>query len=74
MLSCAPLKKRLTKKNHFLSNQTQRTTQHQQRYIVIPERPQGTEGWGEARLARLVTRDSLIGVRRALTPAEVGGG
>jgi nitrile hydratase subunit alpha len=31
------------------------------RYIVLPERPAGTEGWGEARLATLVTRDAMIG-------------
>jgi nitrile hydratase subunit alpha len=32
------------------------------RYIVIPERPAGTDGWSEQRLAELVTRDSMIGV------------
>ena len=32
------------------------------RYIVLPMRPQGTEGWDEARLATLVTRDAMIGV------------
>ncbi len=32
------------------------------RYLVLPMRPAGTEGWDEARLAALVTRDSLIGV------------
>jgi nitrile hydratase alpha subunit len=31
------------------------------RYLVVPERPAGTEGWGEAELAALVTRDCLIG-------------
>jgi nitrile hydratase subunit alpha len=31
------------------------------RYLVIPQRPRGTEGWDEARLATLVTRDSMIG-------------
>jgi nitrile hydratase len=31
------------------------------RYLVLPERPAGTEGWDEARLAGLVTRDSMIG-------------
>ena len=31
------------------------------RYIVIPNRPSGTEGWTEAQLAELVTRDSMIG-------------
>lgn len=36
------------------------------RYIVVPERPAGTEGWDEAALAALVTRDSMIGVTKAL--------
>jgi nitrile hydratase subunit alpha len=34
------------------------------RYMVLPERPAGTTGWSEGRLAELVTRDSLIGVAR----------
>jgi nitrile hydratase len=34
------------------------------RYMVLPERPAGTEGWSEEKLAALVTRDSLIGVAR----------
>ena len=32
------------------------------RYLVAPRRPNGTENWSEAELARLVTRDSMIGV------------
>src|SRR6202008_386977 len=32
------------------------------RYIVLPMRPAGTEGWSEERLAALVNRDSMIGV------------
>jgi nitrile hydratase len=32
------------------------------RYIVLPMRPAGTEGWSEGRLATLVNRDSMIGV------------
>ncbi len=32
------------------------------RYIVLPMRPAGTDGWSEERLATLVTRDSMIGV------------
>jgi len=32
------------------------------RYIVLPMRPAGTEGWNEERLATLVNRDSMIGV------------
>ena len=31
------------------------------RYIVLPMRPTGTEGWSEEQLAALVTRDSLVG-------------
>jgi nitrile hydratase len=38
------------------------------RYLVLPERPDGTEGMDEAALAKLVTRDSMIGVARALPP------
>ena len=38
------------------------------RYLVLPERPKGTEGWSEERLAGLVTRDSMIGVARASEP------
>ena len=32
------------------------------RYIVLPQRPVGTEGWSEERLASVVTRDAMIGV------------
>ncbi len=32
------------------------------RYLVLPMRPAGTEGWSEERLAALVTRDCMIGV------------
>ena len=32
------------------------------RYLVLPVRPEGTEGWSEEDLVKLVTRDSLIGV------------
>ena len=31
------------------------------RYLVVPQRPAGTEGWGEEQLADLVTRDCMIG-------------
>jgi len=34
------------------------------RYMVLPLRSRGTDGWNEERLAALVTRDSLIGVAR----------
>jgi len=36
------------------------------RYLVLPQRPSGTEGMSERQLAKLVTRDSLIGVVDAL--------
>lgn len=36
------------------------------RYMVLPLRPAGTDGWPEDRLAALVTRDSLIGAQREL--------
>jgi nitrile hydratase len=32
------------------------------RYLVLPRRPEGTEGWSEERLAGIVTRDSMVGV------------
>jgi nitrile hydratase len=38
------------------------------RYLVVPERPSGTEGWSEERLATLVTRDSMIGTGLAKSP------
>ena len=38
------------------------------RYAVLPVRPDGTEGWEEARLAALVTRDSMVGTGRPLPP------
>lgn len=38
------------------------------RYLVIPERPAGTEGWSEEQLATLVTRDAMIGTGLALAP------
>jgi len=41
------------------------------RYLVLPERPAGTEGWDEARLATLVTRDSMIGTGLASAPEAV---
>ena len=40
------------------------------RYLVLPQRPAGSEGLGEAELARLVTRDAMIGVIR-LPPVTV---
>ena len=41
------------------------------RFLVVPMRPAGTEGWSEEQLADLVTRDSMIGTGLARTPAEL---
>lgn len=38
------------------------------RYLVLPKRPDGTDGMAEHALAELVTRDSMIGVTEALSP------
>ncbi|MBM3226663.1 MAG: nitrile hydratase subunit alpha, partial [Candidatus Tectomicrobia bacterium] len=39
------------------------------RYMVLPERPAGTEHLSETELRDLVTRDAMIGVARIATPA-----
>ncbi|MGE0747362.1 MAG: nitrile hydratase subunit alpha [Rhodospirillales bacterium] len=41
------------------------------RFMVVPMRPAGTEGWSEERLAALITRDSMIGTGLALPPEAV---
>ena len=41
------------------------------RYLVLPMRPAGTEGWSEERLAALVTRDSMIGTRLPLNAEKL---
>jgi nitrile hydratase subunit alpha len=40
------------------------------RYLVIPERPRGSEGMSQEELARLVTRDSMVGAEKLRVPAE----
>ena len=42
------------------------------RYMVLPERPAGTEGLSEGELAALVTRDAMIGVAKVAAPARSG--
>jgi nitrile hydratase subunit alpha len=42
------------------------------RYLVLPERPAGTDGWSEEALAGLVTRNSMIGVEKVRSPAGDG--
>ncbi|QDG93899.1 nitrile hydratase subunit alpha (plasmid) [Rhizobium sp. NIBRBAC000502774] len=41
------------------------------RYLVLPERPAGTEGWSEEQLVELVTRDSMIGTGFPKNPADL---
>ena len=40
------------------------------RFMVVSQRPSGTEGWSEERLAALVTRDSMIGTGVPMPPGE----
>jgi nitrile hydratase alpha subunit len=40
------------------------------RYLVLPQRPRGTDNFNEEQLAALVTRDSMIGVVRANQPSN----
>jgi nitrile hydratase subunit alpha len=42
-----------------------------QRYLVLPERPAGTEGWSVDELTELVTRDCMIGVARSMVSERV---
>ena len=42
------------------------------RYLVLPERPAGTEGMSEVQLAELVTRDAMVGVIKVAAPAAGG--
>ncbi len=42
------------------------------RYLVIPERPPGTEKLGDDELAALVTRDAMVGVAKVAAPARAG--
>jgi nitrile hydratase subunit alpha len=44
-----------------------------QRYMILPQRPPGTEHMSEDELAALVTRDSMIGVALIDAPAEIEG-
>lgn len=41
------------------------------RYLVLPQRPGGTDGWSEEQLANLVTRDSMIGTGLPKQPNEM---
>jgi len=41
------------------------------RYLVLPERPAGTDDWNEDALSLLVTRNSMIGVEKAIAPRGI---
>jgi nitrile hydratase len=41
------------------------------RFLVLPMRPPGTEGWSEERLAALVTRDCMIGMGLPRSPKDL---
>ena len=41
------------------------------RFLVLPMRPAGTDGWSEEKLAELVTRDSMIGTGLPKNPSEI---
>ena len=40
------------------------------RYLVLPERPAGTEAWSESQLEGIVTRDAMIGTAKVIVPAS----
>jgi nitrile hydratase subunit alpha len=42
------------------------------RFLVLPRRPAGTDGWSEEKLAALVTRDSMVGTGMAKSATEAG--
>jgi len=44
------------------------TAEH--RYLVLPERPAGTEGLSESALAALVTRDAMVGIAKLAPPGS----
>lgn len=41
------------------------------RFVVMPERPSGCEGWTQEQLEQLVSRNSMIGVEEALSPKSL---
>jgi nitrile hydratase subunit alpha len=41
------------------------------RYLVLPQRPEGTDNWSEQKLQQLVSRNSMIGVELARSPEEL---
>ena len=43
------------------------------RFLVVPRRPEGTDGWSEEQLAALVTRDSMVGTGLPKSPEAARG-
>src|SRR5947199_191092 len=43
------------------------------RFLVLPMRPEGTEGWSEEQLAALVTRDCMVGTGLPVSPGVAKG-
>ena len=43
------------------------------RFLVLPMRPEGTDGWSEEQLAELVPRDSMVGTGLPKSPTEAKG-
>ena len=43
----------------------------ERRYLVVPQRPKGVDDWEEEALAKLVTRNAMIGTERDLSPERV---
>ena len=68
---CAVLKEFGTELNEHIEIRVWDSTS-EVRYLVLPERPEGTEGWSEEELAALVTRNAMIGVERARSPRDSG--
>lgn len=38
------------------------------RFLILPQRPKGTDGWSEEQLAEIVTRNSMVGVEKVASP------
>lgn len=38
------------------------------RFLILPQRPEGTDGWTEEQLAEIVTRNSMVGVEKVVSP------
>jgi nitrile hydratase len=41
------------------------------RFLILPQRPEGTDGWTEEQLAEIVTRNSMVGVEKVASPGPL---